>query len=154
MVDVELGDFDLELEKEAQTMERLAERLPINLDIAMRAAAELLMEKLFEITPKKSTLTATSWVVIPIDRGQYLIANTNDPIATFLSEGTAPHEIFGNPLHWVDLETGEDRFAMHVHHPGTQPLYLEDSALLACEPEIQALEEAAIEAAERESFVE
>ena len=152
MVFIEIDDSDLE--KEAQSMENLAERLPINLDIAMHAAADLIRDKLEEITPKRTGLTAISWTVIPLDRGEYLITNTNDPIATFLSEGTAPHEIFGNPLHWVDLDTGEDRFAMHVHHPGTQPLYLEDSAMLACEAEIQALEDAAIEAAERESYIE
>ena len=151
MVELEIDDLDLE--KEAESMERLAERLPIQLDIAMHAAAELIRDKLEEITPKDTGLTAISWVVVPIDRGVYVITNTNDPIATFLSEGTAPHEIFGNPLHWVDLDTGEDRFAMHVHHPGTRALYLEDSAMLACEPEIQALEDAAMEAAERESYI-
>jgi len=135
-------------------MERLAERLPINLDIAARTGAEILRQWLEDNTPQRTGLTSISWVVIPLDIGEYVITNTNDPIATFLSGGTAPHEIFGNPLHWVDFETGEDRFATHVHHPGTAPLNLEERALQETEAEIDALWDAAIDAAERESFVE
>lgn len=40
------------------------------------------------------------------------------PVALWLETGTKPHEIFGNPLHWIDKDTGDHRFAMHVHHPG------------------------------------
>ena len=37
--------------------------------------------------------------------------------------GTVPHIIVpvrANVLHWIDKETGGHRFAMKVHHPGTQ----------------------------------
>ena len=39
--------------------------------------------------------------------------------------GTKPHIIVpkgpGYPLHWVDPDTGEHRYAMKVNHPGTNP---------------------------------
>lgn len=46
------------------------------------------------------------------------------PIAQFVIRGTAPHPIdpvYAKMLHWVDLGTGDDVFAHHVDHPGTQP---------------------------------
>lgn len=39
------------------------------------------------------------------------------PLALF-EFGARPHPIEGDPLHWVDEETGEDVFVQHVDHPG------------------------------------
>ena len=40
------------------------------------------------------------------------------PVALWLETGFAAHEIFGDPLAWIDSRTGNVRFATHVHHPG------------------------------------
>jgi len=44
--------------------------------------------------------------------------------ASFVEEGTAPHEIRARraaALHWVD-DAGEDHFARKVNHPGTRSM--------------------------------
>lgn len=40
------------------------------------------------------------------------------PVALWLETGFKAHDIYGNPLHWIDKRTGNHRFAMHVRHPG------------------------------------
>lgn len=46
---------------------------------------------------------------------------TENLIFKFVDEGTAPHiikPVRAKVLHWVDPESGGDRFATLVHHPG------------------------------------
>lgn len=49
---------------------------------------------------------------------------TFDPVGPNVEWTTAPHIIRprapGYPLHWRDGQTGDDRFAYEVHHPGTR----------------------------------
>lgn len=40
-------------------------------------------------------------------------------IAPYIIEGTKPHLIRGNPLHFIS-KSGEEVFAYTVHHPGTK----------------------------------
>jgi hypothetical protein len=150
MVEMEIDGDDIDDLR--RDFENYTEKLPEELNIAMEACAERIKEILERITPKNTGLTAISWTVIPMGMGEFVITNDNEPIATFLSEGTVAHRIPSvgyAKLHWVD-EGGEDRFASWVWHPGTQPLYLEDSAMLEAEPFIEEMLDAAEDAAWRE----
>jgi hypothetical protein len=40
------------------------------------------------------------------------------PVALWLETGFKAHDIFGDPLSWIDKDTGNRRFAFHVRHPG------------------------------------
>ena len=116
------------------------DRFQTYVDDAMRQAAELVRDKLEEITPKLTGFTAASWVVISVGWGEFYITNSNEPVATFLSEGTAPHDIYpvsAEALHWVD-ESGE-HFAKHVYHPGTEGLNLEETALAETSDDVDRL---------------
>lgn len=112
-------------------------------------AAEILRGWLQDYTPRRSGVTATSWQVIAFGRNDYEISNSNEPIITFITEGTRPHDIYGNPLHWTD-EDGFDHFATHVRHPGTEPVDIVGQALDAADPELEALWDAALDAADRD----
>jgi hypothetical protein len=146
MVEIEIDSSEFDSLPEDLT--NFSEILPEKTDLAMRLGAERVREILEEITPKRTGFTASAWTVIAVDVGEFVILNANEPIATFLSEGTAPHDIFpvsAQALHWMD-ETGE-HFAAYVHHPGTEPLNLEETALAMAEPDVQQyLDEAEEEA--------
>lgn len=52
--------------------------------------------------------------------------------ATYIEAGTPPHIIQvrnARVLHWVDRNTGADRFAMWVHHPGTRAYRIMERAV-------------------------
>lgn len=40
------------------------------------------------------------------------------PVALWLETGFAAHDIYGDPLTWIDPRTGNRIFATHVFHPG------------------------------------
>lgn len=120
----------------------------------LATAAEVLRGWLEDYTPRgKTGTTATSWRVIAFDRDNYEIMNTNEPIITFLTEGTRAHPIFAHPLsgwlHWTD-DDGFDHFAHYVHHPGTAPIDIVGQALEAADSELNALWDAAEESADRD----
>ena len=73
------------------------------------------------LAPKKTGNYANTWRIREVGPNRISIAPDNEKLALFLEYGTAPHDIeprFKSVLHWVD-ESGEDRFATIVHHPGT-----------------------------------
>ncbi len=70
------------------------------------------------------------------------------PYASYVEEGTSPHEITGNPLAFE--AGGELIFARRVHHPGTQPHPFMGPALQKAERVLQREGEVAVDrAAER-----
>jgi hypothetical protein len=80
-------------------------------------------------------LTATFYV-----RGEHAF------VLPFLAGGTKPHPIprggsaeqlaKGYPLHWIDQQTGEHRFAWSVWHPGTFPDPFIANAMDAMSPQM------------------
>jgi len=80
----------------------------------------------------------------------FYVSGSHAWLVDILTGGTRPHEIptggaaaqlaKGYPLHWVDRQTGEHRFAWSVWHPGTQPDPFMALAMDAMSPEFaQAL---------------
>jgi len=82
---------------------------------------------------KAAFVDATSgWKHQPVWRGYvrltadniYISVGTADQIFKYVDEGTVAHiirPVKAKLLHWVDPQSGEDRFAKEVHHPGTKP---------------------------------
>jgi hypothetical protein len=133
---------------------RFNETLKDELDISMDKAAKIIQGWLSDFTPKRTWKTATSWIVIPFDRDDYYITNTNEPIITFLTEDTKEHFIgaqHGHPLHWEDDDHNQF-FAWWVIHPGTTGQDIVGQALNAAEPELEMLWDMAIDAANRETL--
>lgn len=81
---------------------------------------------------KGAFIDATSgWKNKPVWRGYvrltadniYISVGTTDQIFKFVDEGTVAHiirPVRARLLHWVDPDSGDDRFAKEVHHPGTK----------------------------------
>jgi hypothetical protein len=152
MVEMEI---ETDLDNLSGGLENFSKNLPDKIEAAMEFAAERIKDILEEITTKRTGFTAEAWTVIPVNPGEFVILNANEPVATFLSEGTAPHDIFpltGQALHWTD-ETGE-HFAAYVHHPGTEGLQLEETALAMAEGYIDEVLDAAEDEAWEESMNE
>lgn len=64
--------------------------------------------------------------------------------AGFIEEGTTPHTITGNPLHWN--RDGEDHYAYSVNHPGNKAYKYMETAL---ESHIEDIADNVAEAVER-----
>jgi hypothetical protein len=148
MVDIELDDSN-----GFTGLDRFLTNYGAALDREYSAAAgtagEIVRGWLEDYTPRRSGVTATSWRVIAFGRNDYEISNTNEPIITFLTEGTRGHDIYGHPwLHWTD-DDGFDHFAMHVWIPPREGIDIVGQALDAADPELDALWDAAEDAADR-----
>jgi hypothetical protein len=148
-IEIEAHEFD-ELPDD---LENWGNALMPNIYVAMDQLANELKEWLEYLTWKDSGLTAASWVVIPIDIGQFFITNTNEPVITFITQGTAAHfvaPVFAEALHWVD-ETGE-HFSKGHWVSGIVGEDFESEALEAMEDRIEELLQAAFDATDRAAF--
>lgn len=118
-------------------------------------AADIILEKLVEFTPVRTGLTAASWQVVAVDRGEYFITNSNEPVITFLTEGTAEHRVepvSAQALHWTD-DSGE-YFSKGHTVAGIVGTDIEGLAMNEAEPELDQLWDAAVDAAMQESYTE
>jgi hypothetical protein len=108
---LKVGIFDKEFEKAARESE---EAIKKNFDDAVKF-----------------------WRKPPVFRGYvrisgdkiYISVGTSDKIFGYWDQGTEPHIIRATNakmLHWVDQNTGEDRFAKEVHHPGFEGRHISD----------------------------
>lgn len=119
------------LTKLDEAMKLASGKLGKEVDAGMEYVAERIRQTLYELTPKRTGFTAEAWTVLHVGSGEFFITNANEPIITFLSEGTVEHEIApvrARALHWVD-EAGIDRFSMGHRVLGIEPLNLEERAL-------------------------
>lgn len=109
---------------------------PSHLDPNLFAKAFEDASREMEKDVKGAFIDATSgWKHQPVWRGYvrltadniYISVGTADQIFKFVDEGTKAHiirPVKAKMLHWVDASSGEDRFAMEVHHPGTQAQHI------------------------------
>jgi hypothetical protein len=128
-------------------------RLDEQMGPALEQAANVIRQWLVYYTPTRTGRTAASWSVIAVDRDDYYITNTNEPIITYLTEGTAPHYIApvqAQALHWV--ENGQDYFSMGHMVSGIVGVDIEEQALVASEPELDNLFDMAVDAATRDAL--
>jgi hypothetical protein len=150
MVDVDFDPGDSFEQMEYDEVE-FHERLQEEIDSSLDDAANIILKWLITFTPVRTGTTAASWQVIAANRDDYYITNTNEPVISFLTEGTAPHgPVFAQALHWVDPDTGEDIFAKWVR--GIMPTPIEDMAMEEADPELEQLWDMAIDAANRETL--
>lgn len=153
MVEVTI-DSD-ELDSGADELENYGASYAANLDEALSTASEIIRSWLVYFTPKRTGLTAESWEVVAADRDDYYITNSNEPIISYLIEGTAAHDVFpvnAEVLHWED-ESGE-HFAMHTHPSGIVGTDIEGLALDASDSELEELWDMAEDAADRDGGFE
>jgi len=101
---------------------------------------EVLLKKLYEVTPKDTGETAASWEVIPVAMWDFFISNSNEPIATFLSEGTVDHwvaPVTAKALHWT--VGGVSYFSKGHMVRGIQAMHLEQLAMDWTQPALEQL---------------
>ena len=150
-VEVESGDFD----GLADQLDHYAEAFDRHLQEGLASVVDMLLQYLYDLTPKMTRETASSWTVIPGDYGEWIISNSNEPIITYLTEGTEPHwvePVVAKALHWIDPATGEDRFSMGHEVAGIYGVDIEGTALDAIDPFLEDVVETADELAAREAF--
>lgn len=61
---------------------------------------------------------------IQLGPAMWAVAPMGVPYLPYVVYGTRPHMIYprvAQALRWIDEESGEERFAKYVHHPGTRP---------------------------------
>ena len=94
------------LEKSALEVERTAKELVPVQDGELKRSIE------------SKEVADWEWVIKPTIGWDY---------AGFIEEGTTPHTITGNPLHWN--RDGEDHYAYSVNHPGNKAYKYMETAL-------------------------
>ena len=134
-------------------IEKYAAAFGPEVDAAMGGLAEMLRAKLEEITKKRTGETAAAWTVVAAGVGEFIVTNSNEPVITYLTQGTAAHfvrPVSAKALHWVD-ESGVDRFSMGHEVRGIVGEDYEAEALDWLEPYIDQFLDAADDAAWRKA---
>jgi hypothetical protein len=135
--------------------ELYGDRLEANVQIAMEAAANMLLSLLISFTPIDTGMTAASWAVIPGDWHEFYVTNSNTPVIDYLTEGTSAHQVLpviAKALHWIDEVSGGDRFSKGHWVKGIMPIPIEEMALDELDPILDQLLDAAEENAWNEGF--
>jgi len=150
-VEIDSDEFD-GLGDEFETYANAFEKY---LQEGLASLVDMLLMFLYELTPKMTGETAASWTVIPGEFGEWFITNSNEPIITYLTQGTLAHwvaPVAAKALHWVDPLTGEDRFSKGHEVSGIYGVDIEGTALDAIDPFLEDVVETAEELAWNEAF--
>jgi hypothetical protein len=143
--------MDIRVPREPTGEIRIAEELTAYRECLLQRVEEaldnysvILLDRLYDLTPQRTGETARSWEVFHSGAWQIFITNSNEPVATFLSEGTVGHwvePVVARALHWV--EGGIDFFSKGHMVTGIDPLFIEWNALESTREElIQLMDEA------------
>jgi len=95
--------------------------------LVLDTVTETTLDLLRKNTPFETGALKNSWKVILRTDNVVQIGTTADQLnkLNIILYGSKSHEIrprgIGYPLHWQDPNTGQDRYAMKVNHPGTKP---------------------------------
>lgn len=141
------GDMEASYTKYAAALDR-------NIQIAMEAAAEMLLGFLVSFTPVKTGETAGAWAVVPGEWHEFYITNSNTPVIDYLTEGTSAHQILpiiAKALHWIS-DVGGDAFSKGHFVSGIMPIPIEDLALDELDAYLDQLFDAAEENAWNTGF--
>lgn len=149
-IDDDFGDVD-------GALQRWGQKLFDNLDEGIAGLGEMIRQRLEDVTneffPGGTGATAAAWTVISLGMGDFYITNSNEPVITFITQGTAAHWVFptvAKALHWID-ESGRDRFSMGHEVRGIIGVDIEGIVMQEMDPFIENLMDAAIDAADREA---
>jgi hypothetical protein len=134
----------------AEELEAYNEALKVRISEALDKYSVILLDRLADLTPIGETgETARSWEVFHSGVWEIFITNSNEPVSTFLSEGTIAHwvaPVTAQALHWT--EGGVDFFSKGHMVTGITPLFIEWNALRDTEDDLIAL----LDEAESEAF--
>lgn len=142
-------NLEIRVPKEPKGEIRLAEQteafnsaLSLRIEEALDAYAVILLDRLADLTPIGETgETAQSWEVLHSGVWQLFITNSNQPISTFLSEGTMAHwvePVTAKALHWIGPDGGSYFSKGHMVS-GIKPLFIEWNALQQTSDELDEL---------------
>jgi hypothetical protein len=145
----------------AKSLERYGNSLAAEMDAAMEMIADEILKRLRQFTPvnerpgpasEPQGTTRDSWTVLPVGRGEFFITNSNEPVITYITQGTAAHWVFptvAKTLHWID-DSGRDRFSKGHEVRGIIGIDIENLVMNEMDPYIESLMDMAIDAADRE----
>lgn len=126
--------------KVAEELEAYQEALQGRIQEALDEYSVILLDMLYDLTPQQTGETARSWEVFHSGVWEMFITNANEPVATFLSEGTLAHwvePVVAKALHWV--EGGISFFSKGHMVTGITPMFIEERALAATNDDLIAL---------------
>jgi hypothetical protein len=133
----------------AEELEAYKDALNSRIQEALDKYSIILLDRLADLTPIGETgETASSWEVFS-STWQIFITNSNEPVATFLSEGTVGHwiePVTAQALHWTI--GGIDFFSKGHMVTGITPHFIEWNALQDTQDDLIAL----LDEAESEAF--
>jgi len=158
-LDFSVDDDDPDFGGLAQRLERYGDQLAEQLDAFMERLADEIRERLEQLTPVNAGpnygeppgTTARSWFVLPVGAGDFFITNSNEPVITYITMGTAAHWVFptvAKALSWID-ETGGRRFSKGHMVSGIIGVDIETMVMNEFDPYIEAGLDQAIDAADR-----
>jgi hypothetical protein len=162
---IEVEGDDPDFGGAANRLERWANTLETQLEAFMERLAEQILAELKYWTPvyhgynppkEPPGTTRESWTVIWEGQDGFFITNSNEPVITYLTIGTAAHDVYpvwARVLHWID-EAGQHHFAMHTHPKGIIGFDIEEAVMREFDPIIEAGLDACIDAADREGGFE
>jgi hypothetical protein len=115
----------------AEEVEAYSDALKTRIQEALDKYSIILLDRLADLTPIGETgETARSWEVFHSGVWELFITNSNEPVSTFLSEGTVGHwvePVNALALHWT--VGGIDFFSKGHMVTGIKPLFIEWNAL-------------------------
>ena len=92
---------------------------------AEKKFAERLLAEIRRRAPKDTGEYAKSWHIEERRDGFYVVTDDSTLYDILEYTGSVPHDIYpryASVLHWIDRDTGQDRYAAHVRHPGFKPI--------------------------------
>jgi len=154
MVRLIMGTEPRGIIKVDELIDEYREKMLENLMDALDQYAVILLDRLADLTPIGETgETAQAWEVFYTER-EIFITNANEPVATFLSEGTMGHwvePVLAKALHWIGPD-GADWFSKGHMVRGITPRFIEWNALQDTADDLDTLIDAALDDAFEEVF--
>ena len=138
----------------AEELQSYTETLKVRIDEALDDYAVILLDRLYDLTPKETGETAESWEVFHSNTWEIFITNSNEPVATFLSQGTIGHwvePVIAKALRWIGPE-GVAFFSKGHMVSGITPLFIEWNALESTREDLNQLLDQAEDLAFTDAF--